>query len=367
MRVVMVSKALVVGAYQRKAEEIARLGVELTVLTPPAWQDRRGRQEAQPIHTEGYTYRVIPLRFNGDYHLHYYPTLTRELAQLRPDILHMDEEPYNLATWLALRAACKVGASSLFFTWQNLHRRYPPPFAWFERANYRMAAVALAGNHAAGDVLRRKGFAGEIEIIPQFGVDPAIFAPARPAPVKRTTPFWIGYAGGLLPEKGVDWLLRACARLHGEWQLAIAGEGSAQAALTALATELGIAARVCWQGRLSSTAMPAFYQGLDCFVLPSRTIPSWKEQFGRVLVEAMACGVPVIGSSSGELPAVIGEAGLLFPEGDVERLHTHLQRLMDNCAERARLAEAGRQRAITQFSMRGVAERTVAVYQRLCR
>ncbi len=132
----MVSKALVVGAYQRKAEELARLGAELTVFIPPAWGDRRGRQAAERLHTTGYDLRVIPLRLNGNFHLHYYPTLARELAALRPDVVHMDEEPYNLATWLTLRAAGQAGAHATFFTWQNLYRRYPPPFAAMEQANY---------------------------------------------------------------------------------------------------------------------------------------------------------------------------------------------------------------------------------------
>ncbi len=169
----MVSKALVVGAYQRKAEELARLGVELTVLIPPAWGDRRGRQDAERLHTAGYDLRVIPLRLNGNFHLHYYPTLARELAALRPDVLHMDEEPYNLATWLALRAAGQIGARATFFTWQNLYRRYPPPFAAMEQANYAAAPIVIAGNQDAAEVLRRKGYEGEIVVIPQFGVDPA--------------------------------------------------------------------------------------------------------------------------------------------------------------------------------------------------
>src|SRR5262245_46997474 len=121
MRVVMVSKALVVGAYQRKAEEIARLGVELTVLVPPAWGARRGRQSAAPVHVEGYRFEVIPLRLGGNFHLHYYPTLAQRLAELRPDLLHVDEEPYNLATYLGLAAAARQGIPALFFTWQNLY------------------------------------------------------------------------------------------------------------------------------------------------------------------------------------------------------------------------------------------------------
>ncbi len=368
MHVVMVSKALVVGAYQRKAEEIARRGVKLTVLVPPSWRDRRGRQVATAHHTEGYTLRTIPLWFNGNFHLHFYPTLERELAHLRPDVLHMDEEPYNLATYLALGIAQRLGISALFFTWQNLMRNYPPPFVWWERANYRRAAYALAGNQDAAVVLRSKGYQGPIQVLPQFGVDPAIFTPACPsASILQTAdaPLRIGYAGGLLPEKGLDLLLQACARLQGAWQLMLVGEGESRADLVALAAKLGITDRVRFDSRLESHAMPLFYQNLDVFVLPSRTLRTWKEQFGRVLIEAMSCSVPVVGSHSGEIPNVMGEAGLLFAENDVNALQGHLQRLLNDPAHRVKLGQAGRARVLAHYTMQKIATQTVDVYHTL--
>jgi glycosyltransferase involved in cell wall biosynthesis len=361
----MVSKALVVGAYQRKAEELARLGVELVVLVPPMWQDRRGRQVAQPCYTQGYQFTVIPLLFNGNFHWHFYPTLARELAQLHPQIVHMDEEPYNLATWLGLQAAQRVGALGTFFTWQNLYRRYPPPFSWWEQANYRAAPHAIAGNQEAAGVLQRKGYPGEIAIIPQFGVDPALFLPRHKPERLPVHPFRVGYAGGLLPEKGIDLLIRACAKLSGAWQLYIVGEGSERPRLLALATSLGVSRRVELMPRLESTQMPDFYRSLDVLVAPSRTLPNWKEQFGRVLIEAMSCGVPVIGSDSGQIPHVIGDAGLIFAEEDVEELRNHLQYLLDEPATGRQLAEAGRQRVLAHYTMQRVAQQTVIVYQRM--
>lgn len=360
----MVSKALVVGAYQRKAEEIARRGVKLTVLVPPSWRDRRGRQVAVAQHTEGYTLRTIPLWLNGNFHLHLYPTLARELAQLQPDLLHMDEEPYNLATYLALGSARRLGIPALFFTWQNLMREYPPPFVWWERANYRSVGHALAGNQDAAQVLRGKGYRGPLTVLPQFGVDPAIFHPAN-APSLVDAPLRIGYAGGLLPEKGLDLLLHACAGLQGRWQVRLVGEGESRAALAALAANLGIADRVRFEPRLDSQAMPAFYRELDVFVLPSRTLPTWKEQFGRVLIEAMSCALPVVGSSSGEIPNVVGDAGLIFAEGDVDALRGNLQRLLANPELRGQLGLAGRARVLAHYTMQQVAAQTVAVYQSL--
>jgi glycosyltransferase involved in cell wall biosynthesis len=366
MRVVMISKALVVGAYQRKAELIAQLGVDLTVLIPPVWRDRRGRQQAEARHVEGYNLRVIPIYFNGNYHLHFYPTLTRELEQLRPDLVHIDEEPYNLATWLAVRAARRAGVKTTFFTWQNLLRRYPPPFSWMEQAVYRACPVAIAGNQDAAGVLQRKGYTGKIQVLPQFGVDPEIFAPrCQEEQPDSSSPqaFHIGYAGGLLPEKGVDLLLHAAAALQGNWRLSLVGSGSEAAALQDLACRLGIASRVELGKQLPSHQMPDFYRSLDVLVLPSRTLPNWKEQFGRVLIEAMACGVPVIGSDSGEIPHVIGDAGLLFPEEDAASLHRHLQRLLNAPQEGHHLGQAGRQRVLARFSMQQIAQQTVVTYK----
>jgi glycosyltransferase involved in cell wall biosynthesis len=361
----MVSKALVVGAYQRKAEELARLGVELTVLIPPSWGDRRGSQTAERSHAEGYDLRVIPLRFNGNFHLHYYPTLAHELTTLRPHVLHMDEEPYNLATWLALRAATQLGARATFFAWQNLYRRYPLPFAAFERSNYARVAVAIAGNQDAADVLRHKGYRGEIAIIPQFGVDPELFAPCEGQQTGHEEGVRIGYAGGLVREKGVDLLLRASAPLTPRCKVLLAGEGEERPVLEKLAQELGMAQQVTFLGRQASGSMAAFYNSLDVLVLPSRTLPNWKEQFGRVLVEAMACQVAVVGSDSGEIPNVIGDGGLIFAESDTDALRGCLQRLADDASARRRLGEQGRRRVLANYTMRHVAEQTLAVYERL--
>ena len=377
MRVVMVSKALAVGAYQRKLEEIARLpGVELTAIVPSEWRDRRGHVRLERAHVLGYELIAAPLRLNGQYHLHFYPTLGRLLKQLRPEILHMDEEPYNLATWHALRLGKAVGARSLFFTWQNLNRRYPWPFRAFEVANYRRAAYAIAGNRAAVNVLRAKGYRGPVAVIPQFGVDPAIFAPPtedqgrktkdQDGFVLRPSSLLIGYAGALIPEKGVDLLLRACVGLQDAgWRLAIAGDGPERTQLGALAGTLGIGDRVDFLGQRTSTQMPDVYPAFDALVLPSLTRPNWKEQFGRVLIEAMACGVPVIGSDSGEIPNVIGDAGLIFPEGDIVALRDSIARMLADPERRARYAEAGRQRVLAEFTQAQIAAATVRVYREI--
>ena len=167
-----------------------------------------------------------------------------------------------------------------------------------------------------------------------------------------------------MPEKGVDLLLEAVADSKvGEWSLVIAGDGSHRERLRDLSVNLGLDERVKFVGRMPSAQMPDFYRSLDVLALPSRTMPNWKEQFGRVLVEAMACGVPVLGSDSGEIPQVIGDGGLVFPEGDVSALRGCLARLSSETALRATLSKRARERVLTHYTQRQIALATRDVYR----
>jgi glycosyltransferase involved in cell wall biosynthesis len=363
MRILMLSKACVVGAYQRKLEEMAQLpGVELRVLVPPGWRDDRGLLTLERAHVQGYDLRVTPIRLNGYFHLHYYPQFGREVRTFRPDVVHIDEEPYNAATWHALWYARRAGAKTLFFSWQNINRRYPWLFRRGERWVLRRVDYAIMGTQSAAEVWRAKGYRGPLAVIPQFGVDPDIFTP--PERPRQGGTFTVGFVGRLVEEKGGALLLDALAELGGLWQLDIAGDGSQKTALQEQAQRLRIADRVTF-GSLPSARMPGYYQGLDVLVVPSHTRSNWKEQFGRVIIEAMACGVPVIGSSSGAIPEVMGDAGLIFPEGNQRALMDRLQQVMHQPDLRRELSQRGRQHVLAHYTQAQVAAQTVAVYQGL--
>lgn len=362
MRVLMVSKACIVGIYQRKLEAIAQQGVELCVLVPPSWKDDRGEQKLERVYTDGYQLMAIPIRFNGNFHLHHYPTIGQHIRDFQPDIVHIDEEPYNVATWQALYHAKKVNAKSLFFSWQNIKRDYIPPFNWGEKWVFNTIDYALVGTDDAGDVMRAKGYHGQMATIPQFGTDSDLFKPTE-SPIER--PFTFGFIARIVPEKGITILLEAVAQLQGDWRLRLVSGGSAIEEMKSLARSLNIADKVEFVGQLPSTELPAEYHKIDALVLPSLTRPNWKEQFGRVLIEAMASGVPVIGSDSGAIPTVIGDAGVIVPEGDVTALTQSMQRLMDNATLRTDLIQKGRERFLSHFTHESIAQATVNVYREM--
>jgi glycosyltransferase involved in cell wall biosynthesis len=362
MRVVMVSKPFVAPAYQRKLEVLAEQpDVDLTLVVPQTWD----RQAYQAGFVQGYRTLVQPIRFDGNFHLFHFPKLGRVLKELRPDVVHVDEEPYNLATFLAIRQALAAGSKPLFFTWQNLLRRYPPPFSWMERYAYARCPVAIVGNAEAADVLRKKGYRGETPVIPQFGVDPELFSPVPDGERVRDRPFTIGYVGRMTPEKGIDVLLQAAARLSGEWRLRMVGSGPLRDTIPLRAAELRIGARVTVEPWVASTEVPNVMRQLDAVAVPSLTTSAWKEQFGRVLTDAMACGVPVVGSDSGEIPTVIGDGGLVTPEGDSAALSAALSRLQASRDLRPQLGERGRARVLAHYTHARIAKQTVEAYRLL--
>jgi glycosyltransferase involved in cell wall biosynthesis len=368
MKILYLSKALVVGAYQSKMSALAaRPGVEVIAAVPPSWKDERGETALEQVHEDCYQLRVVPIALNGGFHTHFFPTIGRVLDEVQPDIFHIDEEAYNFATFHAGWLARRRKLPFVFFSWQNLHRNYPPPFRWLELWAFRNTALAIAGNREARDVLFRKGYRGLVRVIPQFGVDPRLFKMDSPGK-KRDGPVCIGYAGRLVQEKGLHILLQALSQLQGaEWSCMLQGSGPARPSLETLAASLGLEQRVCFAPPLSSTQMPAFYHQVDIFVLPSLTRPNWKEQFGRVLIEAMASGTVVVGSNSGEIPHVVGDAGIIVPEGDINALKEALHRLVTDAALRHELAHAGRQRVLERFTQDAIARQTLDAYEEVLR
>ena len=157
-------------------------------------------------------------------------------------------------------------------------------------------------------------------------------------------------------------LLEAIARLD-RATLRVAGAGPEEAALRARVAELGIGDRVELVGSVGQDQLPDFYRGLDVLAVPSLPTPGWLEQFGRVVVEAMACGVPVVASDTGALPDVVGDAGLLVPPGDPEALATALESLLEDDATRGELSRRGVEQA-QQASWSEVAGSYLGLYER---
>lgn len=358
----MISKSHVVGAYHGKLREIANRGVDLTVIVPPAW----GGQELEIRAAAEYKIRVLPCIFSRTHHLYFY---TSRIGRIEADLVYLEEEPWKLVTHQFLRACVRQRKPAIFFTWQNIFKRYPPPFGYFERYSHRHAEAAIAGSQEGHDILRRRAFSKPISVIPQCGVDTEFFRKRDVSGVRSklglADRFAIGYAGRIVEAKGIADLIKALVSLPDDCVLVLVGSGEFEARARTLASDLGVASRMRWVPFVSSLDMPDYMNAFDVLALPSRTTKIWKEQFGRVLIEAMSCETPVVGSSSGQIPTVIGEAGLVFPEGDVGQLTNCLRNLYENRDVVERLGRMGRARVLESFTNRRIAGEMVSLFRQV--
>jgi glycosyltransferase involved in cell wall biosynthesis len=157
--------------------------------------------------------------------------------------------------------------------------------------------------------------------------------------------FTVGFAGRLIEAKG--WKVLARALPEGT-RLVLAGDGPQRGELEALAAADG---RIHYSGLLPKEELWGFYAALHCLAVPSLTTPRWKEQSASTLVDGLAMGLPVVASDSGGISDIMGEAGLLVPEGDAGALAQALQQLRNDPALRKQLGAAGRARFRQEFAI----------------
>jgi glycosyltransferase involved in cell wall biosynthesis len=159
----------------------------------------------------------------------------------------------------------------------------------------------------------------------------------------------VGFVGRLEPYKGGTIAIRAflAAAPTGDAELAVIGDGTEAESMRAAVGEAAASDRVVFTGALSQAETLKRIGDLDVMLVPSLTTPTWKEQFGRVAVQAMAAGVAVIASDSGSLREVVGDAGMLVGDPD----------------HRVRLGELGRRRATEKFSWEAVAAGADEMYR----
>lgn len=318
---------------------------------------------------------VIPSHavFGGKTHRNVYRHLFREVRSFRPDILLVNSEPEG---FLAMQAALVREAVSrkpalVFTTWRNMaygQGGVPFPVRWswlskfIENFVFPRAAWGIALSPSSPDVFRAQGYSF-VSYIPPW-VDEQRFAGARP---ELSGPLAVGYVGRLVREKGVDLALHALAKAPWPFTFTITGNGPERRALEELARSLGIADRCRFRPSVPAAAIPMVMREMDILVLPSRSRKGWKEQFGRVLIEAMAAGTGVVGSDNGDIPAVIGDAGRIFSEDDADGLFRVLEDLRSDAALLKRLQAEGRRRVTTEFSLERAVGRHADLFLTLAR
>lgn len=356
MKVLLVSNIYGYPGNWDKLDELGR-HVDLEVVTPDRWStpEELHPVDAVPRHEGGtWVHHPLPTFLQGNpFRYLYHPMpLLRVLRRFRPDIVHVEQEPESLSLLELSLLKPLFSYRLVFVAWENVHplRRGMA----FRALNYRMADGGIFGLTAADERARRLGFRGPGTVIAQYGFENR---PALDRSRVDSDAFVVGFAGRLVAPKGIRILQTAVGQLPGV-TLLLAGDGP-------LAAQLERDARVELLGTLDRAAMVEFWRRIDVLVLPSLTQPHAAEQFGRVLIEAMANGIAVIGSTTGGIPEAIGDAGIVVPEGDANALAAAIERVRSDPILRAELIARGRERVDRVYHHDILAARTIAFYERL--
>ena len=355
-KILMLGHSYVVGLNRRLCRELAIAGgdrVDVTVAAPAFFQGDLGPIRLDQGADEPYRLEPIATRLSKVAHVF---TYSRKLGSLLRgqawDVVHAWEEPYILASaqiaWHARR-----DAKLIYSSFQNLAKTYPPPFRQIERYCLARASGWTAFGRTVAETLRdRPGYRERpMRTIP-LGVDLDVFRPDVEArrSLLRTLgwsepgPPIVGFLGRFVPQKGIELLLRVLDQLApASWRALWVGGGPMEERLRKWAGGHGDRVRVVTG--VGHDAVPAYLNAMDLLAAPSQTTPRWKEQFGRMLLEAMGTGVPILASDSGEIPFVVDAAGRIVPEADEPAWVAAMQGLLEDSSARHELRERGLARA----------------------
>jgi len=388
MRILLASHTYIVDINRAKFKILANLepGIEVTVVVPQRWKP--GGVQNQIIETqfcqEG-SFKVVPISNfsqNNQGLLTFGTDIIKVLHEFRPQIIQVEQGSKSLAyaQLILLNKLLNLKAKNIFFTWWNLPYQLKWPASVLEDCNLQHTDGIIAGNLDGAKILHQQGYAGAIEVMPQLGVDETLFyRTSKDADLSRKfgiqpTDFVVGYVGRFVEEKGLLTLAAALAGLKKHpWKWLLVGQGKLRSQIAEKSLEWGISDKIIWVESVSHEDVPPYINLMDCLVLPSQTsykfktltTVGWKEQFGHVLIEAMACKIPVIGSDCGEIPHVIGDAGLIFPEGNAEKLRECLDELMERPELAADLGDRGYNRVMNNYTNKALAEQLLEFYKEL--
>lgn len=319
----------------------ARLGPEVavTLVVPRVWRDELRRRPYPAERHPDFTGEILEVPVLGkgrpQRHVHLV-SATTVLIERDAQLCLIEEEPFSLAAARWARAATKSRVRVAVQVAENLPRRLPPPVRVSTRAVLERSRFVVARSPAALARAREWGFTGDEGVLGHGVAEVITERGARPLGV-------VGLVGRLVPAKGVADLAEVL-RAHPELRLRVAGDGPERHRLE------GFGDRVEFLGALAPEQMADFYESVSVVAVPSRTTPTWSEQFGRVLVEAQARATPVVAYASGEIPWVAAEtAAETVPEGDVWTLGARLAELAFDSALAAHLGERGRDLVAERF------------------
>lgn len=375
-RLLTIGHSYVVDINRRLPQEFVKQAneeYEITVVSPQFYHGHNDLRPIQFMPSEEDLTDTIALKAYLTKHVHFflYNWKIREILNQKWDLIHCWEEPY-IAAGFQLALLSPRNTPLVFHTAQNINKKYPFPFNLIETFSAKRSdAFICCGETVKRVIENRPGYQQKpIEVIP-LGVDTNAFKPDMSLRLKLFNELnWpddnipvIGFMGRFIEDKGVNFLMKALNRVKLPYKLLWIGTGPLEEEIRQWASGNNDKVRIV--NNACHNDVPRYLNAIDILCAPSQTMPNWREQFGRMIVESFACGVSVIGSNSGEIPYVIGDAGIVVGEKDEDGWVEAIERVLGDDQLRKRFAQEGRRRAVEQYSWKVVAKQYLNLFEKL--
>ena len=371
LRLLTIGHSYVVALNRRLPQEIVRVSGrrwEVTAVAPTFVRAELRDITLEASADELYDLEPVKLHASNRLHVMAFGFRVRELLRQQWDMVHIYQEPYIFAGWESAYWTPRR-IPYVFFTAQNITKKYPPPFSWMEKYCLDRCAGWIGCGDTVVNALVKKGYGRRPHRMIGFGVDVGIFRPDKERRQRtRQELGWddsipvIAFVGRMVPEKGLTLLTDVLDELRSPWRVLFIGSGPMRSTIEEWAKKYPDHVRF-----VSPThdEVPAYLTAADILCAPSQTMSNWSEQFGRMIIEGFACGLAVVGSDSGEIPHVIGDAGIVVGEKDVAGWVRTLDRLLEDEALRIDLSQRGRVRAEGHFAWPVIAQKHIEFFEQL--
>ena len=370
MKILIISHTSVVTEYRKRFYALSEYkDLDIRVIIPDKWLEMNkwvsyekttdDSKISLKIHKPVIFWRKKPL-LNLTY---FFPLLFKEIMEFRPDIIDIMEEPYSFCAFstIILNIILKTNAKIIFFSAQNIYKRFPFPFYFFQKYVFRNSDLAFPMSEEVKDVLLKHGYKNKMVKLP-LGTEIN-----EKNILKADKCINVGFIGRLEESKGYDLFIELSEKYSDKNNIRffIAGSGNDEQKVTDICSKKD---NLYFEGFLSSKKVSEFYDNMHIIIVPSKTTESWKEQFGRVIIEAYSHNCIVIGSDSGEIPFVIDNDEFIFKENDIDSLIKCFNNVIKNFGDTAKiqsLISKNQEMINNKYSWQKIAEKTHNSYKEL--
>jgi L-malate glycosyltransferase len=349
--------------------------IDVCLLAPRIWTSIWLREKVifsqNNIKDKNFEIRTLKTLKEGNDSYYLFKGIRGVLKKAKPDIIFMIGVNFAMVQVIIAKLIWAPKAKLVLFSmnapenklkWRRMHIRYPQNFIidWVKWSFVLNGTDAVICHYPKlkKDIIKL-GYKKPILVQTQIGINEDIYYPSEEKRIEKRNEiglsnYTIGFAGRISEVKGIFDIADIMSSLPNNIELLVVGDGLDRERLIKQSKECNWNDRLFLTGYVPPKEVPDYMRAMDCLVVGSKTTSAWVDTFPNVVAQAMLLAIPVIGSSSGAIPFILGGLGLVFNESNQDELKQYIVELFSNPDLSTKIGNQLRERAIAEFSITSI-------------